>query len=171
MTQYLRIGLIARPHGVKGAIKLMPTTDDVSRFKGLKEGFVEHRGQYLPVKLKVLSVADNGVIIQLEGVNTPEEAVVYKEGYLCVDRQHAVKLPEYSYFVSDLIGLQVTDTEGKQYGRLTEVYETGANDVYEIERGKLMVPALKRVIERVDVEQGLMTLKAEVLREVGLFAD
>ena len=80
-------------------------------------------------------------------------------------------MPAYTYFIADLIGLKVTDTEGTAYGRITDVLSTGANDVYVVDGGRLMVPALKKVIERVDVNGGEMVLKAEVLREVGLFAD
>ena len=88
-----------------------------------------------------------------------------------MDRAHAAQLPEYTYFIADLIGLSVTDTEGTAYGKVTDVLSTGANDVYVVDDGKLMVPALKKVIERVDVADGQMVFKADVLREVGLFAD
>ena len=88
-----------------------------------------------------------------------------------MDRAHAAQLPEYTYFIADLVGLAVTDTKGTAYGKITDVLSTGSNDVYVIDGGKLMVPALKKVIERVDVEAGQMVFKADVLREVGLFAD
>ena len=88
-----------------------------------------------------------------------------------VSRENAVKLSKDEFFIADLIGLSVSDTEGKAYGKVTDVLSTGANDVYVVDGGKLMVPALKKVIERVDVAGGEMVFKADVLREVGLFAD
>ena len=88
-----------------------------------------------------------------------------------MDRAHAAQLPAYTYFIADLIGLAVSDTEGKAFGKVTDVLSSGANDVYVVDGGKLMVPALKKVIERVDVENGQMVFKADVLREVGLFED
>ena len=104
-------------------------------------------------------------------IGYPEAAEKLRGTYLCVDRAHTVELPAYTYFVADLIGLEVSDTEGKVYGKLTNVYETGANDVYEVAGGKLMVPALKKVLHEVDIPGGRMVLEANVLREVGLFAD
>lgn len=171
IAPYLRIGLIARPHGVRGAVKVNPTTDNPGRFKGLKNCFLELHGQYSPVRLSVLSAAGDAIIVHLEGYDTPEAAEKLRNGYLCVDRAHAVELPAYTYFVADLIGLEVLDTEGKAYGKITNVYETGANDVYEVDGGKLMLPALKKLLHEVDISAGRMVLNSDVLREVGLFAD
>ena len=171
MTEYLRVGFIARPHGLKGAVKLDPLTDDVTRFKGMEEGYLELHGTYEPVRLSVLSVRTDAVVVHLEGYDAVEDAQSLRGGFLCVDRAHAAQLPEYTYFIADLVGLTVKDTEGRTYGRVTDVLSTGANDVYVVDGGKLMVPALKKVIERVDVGGGEMVFKADVLREVGLFAD
>ena len=171
MSAYYRIGLIARTHGVHGAVKLDPLTDSISRFRGMTEAYVELHGTYTPVQLCVQSVAPDAVIVKIDGYDTPEAANVLRGGYLCVDRAHAVKLPKDSYFVADLIGCNTFDTDGNAYGKLTEVYETGANDVYEIERGMLMVPALKRVLSEVDTDAGRIVFDAQVLKEVGLFAD
>ena len=168
---YYRIGLIVRTHGVHGAVKLDPLTDDTRRFRGLKEAYLEMHGVYTPVQLCVASVAPNAVILTVAGVETPEQANALRGAYLCVDRAHAVMLPKDTYFVTDLIGCDTFDTDGRAFGKLTDVYETGANDVYEIERGKLMVPALKRVLHEVDTENGRIVFDAAVLKEVGLFAD
>ena len=171
MSAFYRIGLIARTHGVHGAVKLDPLTDDVRRFRGMTEAFAELHGKMIPVQLCVQSVSPDAVIVKIEGCDTPEQANALRGGYLCVDRAHAVKLPEDTYFVTDLIGCDTFDTDGTAYGKLTNVYETGANDVYEIEHGKLMVPALKRVLHEVDTEGGRIVFDAAVLKEVGLFAD
>ena len=171
MTEYLRVGFIARPHGLKGAVKLDPLTDDVTRFKGMTEAYLELHGTYEPVRLSVLSVRPDAVVVHLDGCDAVEDAQLLRGGFICVDRAHAAQLPEYTYFIADLIGLTVKDTEGKTYGKVTDVLSTGANDVYVVDGGKLMVPALKKVLERVDVKGGEMVLKADVLREVGLFAD
>jgi 16S rRNA processing protein RimM len=88
-----------------------------------------------------------------------------------VIRDNAVKLKRTSISSSIFIGCDVFDTSGKAYGKLTDVLETGASDVYEIDGGKLLVPALKRVLNEVDVEGGRIVLDADVLEEVGCFAD
>lgn len=168
---YYRIGVIVRTHGVHGAVKVDPLTDKSKRFKGLQEAFLEMHGVYTPVQLCVSSVSPDAVICTVAGYTTPEQANALRGAYLCVDRAHAVKLPQDTYFVTDLIGCETFDTDGSAYGKLTEVYETGANDVYEIEHGKLMVPALKRVLYEVDTDHSRIVFRADVLKEVGLFAD
>ena len=168
---FYRIGVIVRPHGVHGSVKLDPLTDSSRRFRGLKEAFLEMHGDMRPVQLVVSSVAPDSVILSIEGIETPEAANALRGAYLCVDKAHRVKLPKDTYFVTDLIGCETFDTDGNAFGKLTNVYETGANDVYEIENGKLMVPALKRVLHEVDTESGRITFDAAVLKEVGLFED
>ena len=171
MSAYYRIGLIARTHGVHGAVKLEPLTDSSRRFRGMTEAYLELHGEMRPVQLCVSSVAPDAVILTVAGTETPEAANALRGAYLCVDRAHRVKLPKDTYFVTDLIGCETFDTDGNAYGKLTNVYETGANDVYEIADGKLMVPALKRVLAEVDTDGGKIVFDAAVLKEVGLFED
>ena len=168
---FYRIGVIVRPHGVHGAVKVEPLTDSSKRFRGLKEAYLEMHGEMRPVQLVVSSVAPDSVILSIEGYETPEAANALRGAYICVDREHRVKLPKDTYFVTDLCGCETFDTDGNAFGRLTNVYETGANDVYEIEHGKLMVPALKRVLSEVDTDNGRIVFDAAVLKEVGLFED
>ena len=168
---FYRIGVILRPHGVRGAVKVEPLTDSSKRFRGLTNAYLEMHGEMRPVQLSVASVAPDAVILTVEGCETPEQANALRGAYICVDKAHRVKLPKDTYFVTDLIGCDTFDTEGKAYGKLTNVYETGANDVYEIENGKLMVPALKRVLSEVDTDRGRIVFDAAVLKEVGLFED
>ena len=168
---FYRIGVIVRPHGVHGAVKIEPLTDSSKRFRGLTNAYLEMHGEMRPVQLSVASVAPDAVIAAVEGFETPEQANALRGAYLCVDRAHAVKLPKDTYFVTDLIGCDTFDTDGNAFGKLTNVYETGANDVYEIEHGKLMVPALRRVLSEVDVDDGRIVFDAAVLKEVGLFED
>ena len=161
MTEYLRVGFIARPHGLKGAVKLDPLTDDVTRFKGMQEGYLELHGDHVPVRLSVLSVRPDAVVVHLDGYETVEDAQTLRGGFLCVDRAHAAQLPEYTYFIADLIGLRVSDTEGKAYGKVTDVLSTGANDVYEVTDGEgktYLVPAVGEVIVSVDLKEGAMRM-------------
>lgn len=160
-----------RAHGARGDVKVLPLTDDTERFRLLTEAFVERRGQYEPVRVERVRLQPDAALMHIVGVDTPEQTEKLKNAFLCVDRQNAVKLPEGTYFVADLVGCETSDTLGNRFGRVTDVLETGANDVYEIEHGKLMVPALKRVLHEVDTENGRIVFEHEVLKEVGLFAD
>lgn len=160
-----------RAHGVQGDVKVLPATDDARRFDGLSDAFLERDGAYAPLRLSHVRVTPAAVLLHIEGTDTPEAAEKLRGLYLCVDRAHAAKLPPDTWFVADLIGCETSDTEGRRFGLVTDVLVTGANDVYEIERGKLLVPALKRVLFSVDTENKRIVFDADVLREVGLFAD
>lgn len=165
----MRVGYVVRAHGVHGDVKALALTDDSSRFRGMKSCFVERHGSTEPVALTRVALQPDAVILHLENVDTPEAATKLVGAYICVDRAHAAKLPQDTYFVAELIGCEASDTEGTVYGRVTDVLETGANDVYEIDGGKLMVPALKRVLHTVDIDGGRIVFDAKTLREVGLF--
>ena len=154
-----------------GDVKVLPLTDDPARYRKLKTAYLERGGDYLPVALDDVRLQPDAVILHVSGYDTPEKAEQLKSAYLCVDRENAVALDEYTYFVADLIGCETFDTAGKAYGKITDVLETGANDVYEIEHGKLLVPALKRVLAQVDIANGRIVFKADVLEEVGCFAE
>ncbi len=170
--QYLRIGQVVRAHGVRGDVKLIPTTDVPERFRGMQEAYLEERGGgYRPVTLSHVRLLPNAVVLHIGGVDSCEAAEALRGRYLCVDRAHAIPLPPDTYFVADLIGCETFDTEGARFGRVTDVLETGSNDVYEIENGRLMVPALKRVLSLVDVAHKRIVFDAAVLKEVGLFED
>lgn len=169
---YLRIALIARPHGVQGSVKLLPLSEDMNRYHGLKEAYLERNGQYQHITLSDIGVQPDAVYARLSCCPDRNTAETLRNLYICVDRANAIKLPEGRYFISDIIGCAVTDTEGKQYGKLTDVLETGANDVYVIKGDKtLMVPALKKLLSSVDIQAKAIVLDAAVLEEVGLFED
>lgn len=167
-----RVAQILRPHGIKGEVKVYPLTDDLSRFKKLREAFIERNWQYEPVAVEGSKRAAEAVVLKIEGIDTPEQAEKLRGLYICVDRQHAVKLPEGTYFVSDMIGCSAETTEGEKLGSITDVFETNANDVYEIRgKRKLLIPALKKLLVRVDIENKRIVLDAQILKEVGLFED
>ena len=169
---HFRIAQILRPHGIRGEIKVYPLTDDISRFKRLKDAYLEREGKYDAVIVDGAKYVSDAVVLHIEGCNTPEEAEKLRNLYLCVDRDHAVKLPKGVYFVSDIIGCEVRSTEGEFLGKVVDVLETNANDVYVIEGDKrLMVPALKKLLVKVDVEKKNIVFDSAVLSEVGLFED
>ena len=170
--EYLRIGLITRPHGVHGALKVQPLSEDLTRYKGLREAYLERGGAYEKVEVSDVSVQPDAVYMTISVCRDRNTAETLRNHYISVDREHAVKLPEGRYFVADMIGCDVYDTNGAYYGKLTDVLETGANDVYVIQGEKqLMVPALRKLLKEVDVANKRIELYADVLAEVGLFED
>lgn len=171
-----RIGLFLRPHGVRGEVKLLSLTDDPGRFSQVSDAYIEYReDDYRPIRvLSARSLGDGFAIVRINGIDTMDQAETLRDKYLCVDREHAVKLPEDTYFIKDLIGCRVISTDGSELGIMDDVYETNANDVYVVKgegTKRLSVPALRRLLSRVDIGNKLIVFDAAVLSEVGLFED
>ena len=170
MQKKLEIGQIVNTHGIKGEIKVTPFTNDITRFDDLKEVILDTGKEQLNLKSKKESKLykvegvryhKNMVLIKLEGINTPEQADLLRNAYLEVDREHAVPLEEGTYYIVDLIGLEVYTEEGKLLGKVDDIYNTGANDIYVIkdELGKqVLLPGIKDVIKNVDLEGGKITV-------------
>lgn len=160
MEKEFKIGAIIKPHGVHGEFKVYSTTDDNQRFKKLKNVIVRTAKEEFTAKVVSVKASDTDVILKIEGYDTPESIEKLRKAELFVTRDNAVKLKKDEYFVADLIGLKVTDTDtGNVLGTLTDVLQTGANDVYEVtisEEKKVLIPAIKECIISVDVEAGNM---------------
>lgn len=171
---YFRIGLFLRPHGVRGEIKLLPLTDDLKRFLNLHDAYVEQpNNKYQAVTVHNAKISgEKAIIVKLDGIESMDSAEKLRNAYLCVDRLHAIKLPEGSYFVKDMIGCRVVSSDGTELGIMYDIYETNANDVYVVKGKKtLSVPALKRLLRDVNIESKLIVFDSDVLAEVGLFED
>lgn len=171
-----RIGLFLRPHGVRGEVKMLSLTDDPKRFSRVHDAYLEYReGDYRPIRVQsARTIGEGFAIAKIDGIDTMDQAETLRDKYLCVDREHAVKLPEDTYFVKDLIGCRVISTDGSELGIMDDVYETNANDVYVVKgegTKRLSVPALKRLLAKVDIGNKLIVFDAAVLSEVGLFED
>ena len=161
MEDLLQVGAITSTHGVRGEVKVFPTTDDNNRFKKLKECFIEYKGEMLPVKVNGCKFFKNMVILKFEGIDNINDVEKYKKCNLYVDRAHAVKLQKDEYFVTDLIGVEVYK-ENEHFGTLTEIIPTGANDVYVIvdrNEKEWLLPAIKECILNVDIENRKMKVK------------
>lgn len=161
MLQYLKVGQIINTHGIRGEVKVYPLTDDIKRFKKLKYVFIRNGEEYKKVDIEGVNFFKNFVILKLSGIESMSDAEKYKNIYIYVDRENAVKLPDDSYFIADLIGLKVETTEGEELGSITSVFSTGSNDVYEIksQHGKtILIPAIKDVVKLVDIDNGRMII-------------
>lgn len=156
MEKYLTVGQIINTHGLKGEIKVYPLTDDIRRFRKLEKVFVDG------VERKVVwcKLQTDKVILKLEGIDSIEQAQKYKDKYVEIAREDAVPLEEGTYYVADLIGCTVYDTEGVNLGVVYDVLKTGSNDVYWIKEGKeLLIPALRDIVNEVDVENKRIVIK------------
>lgn len=157
MEDRLQVGIITSTHGVRGEVKVFPTTDDPGRFKRLKEVILDTGKEELVLEIEGVKFFRQLVILKFKGYDNINDIEKYRQKSLYVTRQNAVRLRRDEYFIADLIGLLVKDEQDQQIGVLKDVMETGANDVYVIEMTdgrELLLPAIKQCVREVDVENG-----------------
>ncbi len=157
MEDRFQVGVLTSPHGVRGEIKVYPTTDDPRRFKRLKEVILDTGKESRILEVEGVKFSKQMVIMKFKGFDTPEDIAKYRQCSIYVTRENAVRLGRDEYFIADLMGLKVHDEDDEEIGVLREVLETGANDVYIIDLHdgrELLLPAIKDCILDVDVEGG-----------------
>jgi len=166
------IGIIVKPQGIRGELRVLPTTDDPSRFELLigKEIHLNQKGKQSPVKILSARPHKNIIIVQLEGITTRNQAEELLSSTLQIPDELALPLEEGEYFIRDLVGLDVVTENGEPVGKLTRVMQTNANDVYVISPKNgddFMIPAIKSVILNISLPDNKMTVHLmEGLREL-----
>ncbi len=161
MEQFLRVGVISSTHGIRGEVKVYPTTDDLNRFKKLKKVILDTGREHMDLEIAGVKFFKNQVILKFKGIDNINDIEKYKGKDLLVRREDAVALGEHENYVADLIDLKVVTDEGEELGYLTEVMETGANDVYVVETAdgrELLIPAIRDCILDVDLDEEVMTV-------------
>lgn len=159
MQDLLQVGGIANTHGVKGEVKVFPTTDDPNRFKNLKCVKMEIRDEYLDLEIEHVKFFKQFVILKFKGIDNINDVEKYKGKALFVTRENAVECEKGEYFIADIIGMTVKDEQNQTIGILKDVMKTGANDVYVItfEDGReLLLPAIRQCILQVNIEERWM---------------
>ena len=159
MEDLLQVGIITSTHGVRGEVKVYPTTDDPRRFRRLREVVLDTGREKLNLEIEGVKFFKQFVILKFKGLDNINDIEKYRQKSLYVTRKNAVRLQRDEYFIADLIGLKVQDEDGTELGTVKDVIETGADDVYEVEMAdgrSLLLPAIKQCILNVDVENGMM---------------
>ena len=161
MNDMLRVGVISSTHGIRGEVKVFPTTDDPQRFKWLKEVILVTKRGNMTLEVSGVKFFKQFAILKFKGIDNINDIEMYKGCDLMVTRENAVPLEEDEYFIADLIGLTVVTDEGKELGRLKDVLQTGANDVYVVEMkgGKeVLLPVIRECVLDIDLEGGKVTV-------------
>lgn len=161
MEQFLQVGVVSSTHGIRGEVKVFPTTDDPARFKKLKKVLLDTGKERLELEIQSVKFFKQFVIVKFRGIDNINDIEKYKGKSLMVPREDAVQLEEDEYYIADLIGMEVY-TDGGRFGTLKDVMETGANEVYIIdsdEHGEVLVPAIHDCILDVDVEKQTMKIR------------
>lgn len=159
MEDLLQVGVITTTHGVRGEVKVFPTTDDPARFKKLKQVILDTGKEKIELEIAGVKFFKNMVILKFKGIDDINDVERYRKKSLYVTRENAVKLKKNEYFIADLIGLSVNSDEGENLGEITDVLQTGANDVYVISKAgasDILLPAIKDCVKNVDIDGGTM---------------
>jgi 16S rRNA processing protein RimM len=158
MEDFIYIGRVANTHGVRGMMKILPTTDDKTRFELLEEVYIEDKkGNTKVFKISNIKYQKQFVLLQLEGINDMDTATYYKQGIVKIPKELALPLEEDEYYVSDLMGLEVYTEEDELLGKLKDIIFTGSNEVYVVDNGTkngLLIPAIKDCIKDVNIDEG-----------------
>lgn len=182
LQQYLEIGKIINTHGVSGELKILPLTDDPTRYYELEWVFIEKEKSMVKYSIEKVKIAGRTIILKFKEINNLQEAERFKGMFIKIDRKYAVKLPEHTYFISDVLGCKVyeilnedTFDYSKELGVVIDVIVTGSNDVYvvkqegeEVEeeakgrkdgkgtKDEILIPALKSVVKKVLIKDKKM---------------
>ena len=155
MEDLLRIGVVTTTHGIRGEVKVFPTTDDVRRFKKCKDVILRTKKEDLPLTVESCKFFKNMVILKFKEFNNINDVETFRQCDLLVTRENAVPLKEGEYFICDIIGATVKEEDGSVVGELTEVLQTGANDVYVVvlpDGKEVLFTVIPQCVKKIDVE-------------------
>lgn len=161
MEQFFQVGVISSTHGIRGEVKVFPTTDDKNRFKKLKKVLLDTGREHMMLEIEGVKFFKQFVILKFKGIDNINDIEKYKGKSLLVRREDAVRLQKDEYFIADMIGMTVYTEQEEVLGTLEDVLETGANDVYVVkcDDGKeILIPAIRQCILKVDVKAGRMVV-------------
>ena len=154
MQKYFEVGQIVNTFGVMGFVKVKAFTDELERFDSLKKVYICKKDKLEEVEIEEVKYHKGMVLLKIKGINNMNDAESLKGLYLKIDRKDAKKLPKDTYFIADLIGLDVYSDEGELLGKLEDIFKTGANDVYVVKNEigrQLLLPSIPEVIKEVDL--------------------
>lgn len=151
MKEFLAIGEICKPHGIKGELKVFSLTDNNERFKEIDNVIINNE-EY---KIEGCKFQADRVILKFDKVNSIEEAEKLRKKQIFIKREQGIELSEDSYYIADILDCKVYDNDSIYIGKVEDVIETGSNDVYitrNDNKEELLIPAIQRVVKKVDIE-------------------
>lgn len=161
-SETVTVGLIERPFGVRGEVKVRPLSDVPGRFEGLRSvSLLARNGQTLETSVTHVRRVGSGFILGLSGVATPEDASLWRGGFIRTVRGVVPELPDGQYYECDLIGLAVSTEENQPIGVLEEILDVPGNPVFVVRQGvkEILIPAAKELVSAVDVTARTMTVR------------
>ena len=161
MEKYFRVGVIANTHGIRGEVKVYPTTDDINRFKKLKKCILDTGKEYIDLNVESVKFFKNMVILKFKEYNNINDIECYKGKDILVSRDNAVKLEKGEYYIADILGAKVILEDGSEFGVLEDVMQTDANDVYVVktlDNKEVLLPKIDECVKKLDIENKIVTV-------------
>ena len=160
--EFIIIGKVVSTQGNKGEVNVLPLTDSIDRFKNLDNVFLRSKKSQTILNVEKIRKRKDTVILKLKDIENIEEAKMIVGSFLEVERKNAVKLPKETYFIFEIIGLEVYDENNIFLGKVENVISTGSNDVYVVkskDKEELFIPAIREVVKNVSLEKKRITIK------------
>jgi len=160
--EFIIIGKVVSTQGNKGEVNVLPLTDSIDRFKNLDNFFLRSKKSQTILNVEKIRKRKDTVILKLKDIENIEEAKMIVGSFLEVERKNAVKLPKETYFIFEIIGLEVYDENNIFLGKVENVISTGSNDVYVVknkDKEELFIPAIREVVKNVNLEKKRITIK------------
>lgn len=161
MVEYFEIGQIVNTSGLKGIVKVNSFSDDMNRFEKLNKVLIEKNQKLTEYIIEEVRYNKNQVLLKLKGIDTIEDAEKLRNCYIKIPRTETENLPEDTYYIVDLIGINVYLEDGILVGKIIDVFPTGSNDVYVIKREEntdLLIPAIKDVVKSINIQEKKMII-------------
>ena len=162
MEKYLEIGQIVNTFGIKGMVKIKPFTENTKkRFDNLKKVYIKTKKEKKEYEIEEIKYHKEMVLAKFKGIETIEEAEKFRNSYLLINRENEKPLEKGTYYIVDMIGLEVYTDEGEKLGILDDIFNSGSSDIYVVknELGKqILLPAIKEVIKNIDMENRKITV-------------
>lgn len=161
-NEKIKIAQVLNTHGVRGEVKAVPLSDFAERYYSLKDVYVERNNSFQVCTVQSVRWNKNNLLIKFEGIDNPEQAALLKNKYLMIDIEDTVPLPEDNYYLFEIVGLDVFDEDGNKLGKIQDVLQTSANDVYVVQGDndkEILIPALKKLVRSIDIEKNTMIVE------------
>ena len=158
----LEVGKIVNTHGLRGEVKVVPWTDYREVFEDIDFVYVKKKSEYERLDVKGIKYQKNNLIVRFSQIADINMAEKYKNQVIYAERKILGELPEGMYYIADLIGLDIVTEDGEKIGTVSDVFNTGSNDIYEVKReGKknLLLPVIDDVVLNINVEGGKITVR------------
>ncbi len=156
----MKFGQIVNTFGIKGMVKVKPFTENTKkRFDNLKKVYIKNKNEKKEYEIEEVKYHKEMVLIKFKGIENPEQANILRNSYLVIDRENEKPLEEGTYYIVDMIGLEVYTEEGKKIGILDDIFNSGSSDIYVVkdELGKqILLPAIEEVIKKIDMKERKM---------------